>query len=219
MKEIERFCDVSILEVALHAVQLSGNQFQILTSRPTQLTIASTEGAKVETIQGVHLLTLTETCPKANTPDHFFVRNPHVVSSQQLIPLPLIHDATEWLKEIQRPTKMFKEVFKELKKDHAGHVPMDKFKYRVTHHQTIKYRGWIMYLQLALTIFGVVVIAYKAASLSISFIFPFIRRLLSNKFSRKRDRVQQYRVIRHPSQDIELHQRIRPSAPADSSNP
>ena len=143
MKEIERFCDVSISEVASHAVQLSGNQFRILASRPTQLTIVCTEGAKVETIQGIHLLSLTEACPKANTPDHFFVRNPHVVSSQQLIPLSLIHDAKEWLKEINATNEdvNLQEIFKELKKDHAGHVPMDKFKYRVTHHQTIKYRG------------------------------------------------------------------------------
>ena len=36
-------------------------------SRPTQLTIACTEGAKVETIQGIHLLTLTEDCPNEGT--------------------------------------------------------------------------------------------------------------------------------------------------------
>ena len=138
--EIERFCDASVSKVASHAVQLSGNQFRILASRRTQLTIACTEGAKVETIQGVHLLTLTEECPKAYTPEHFFVRNPHVVSSQQLIPLPLIHDAKEWLKEINATNKdvELQEIFKELKKDHAGRVPMDKFKYRVTHHQTIR---------------------------------------------------------------------------------
>ena len=70
MDGIERFCDVSVSEIASHAVQLSGNQFRIMASWPTQLTIASKEGAKVETIQGVHLLTLTKTCPKANTPDH-----------------------------------------------------------------------------------------------------------------------------------------------------
>ena len=148
---------VSVSEVTSHTVQLSGNQFRILASRPTQLTIACTEGAKVETTQGVHLLTLTEACPKANTPDHFFVRNPHVVSSQQLIPLPLIHDAKEWLKEITATNEDvdLQTIFEELKKDHAGHVPMDKSKYRVTHHQTIKYRGWLTYLQLALTVLGV----------------------------------------------------------------
>ena len=221
MKEIERFCDVSVSEVASHAVQLSGNQFRILISRPTQLTIACTEGAKVETIQGVHLLTLTEACPKANTPHHFFVRNPHMVSSQQLIPLPLIHDAKEWLREINATNEDvdLQTIFKKLKKDHAGRVPMDKFKYRVTHHQTIKYRGWLMHLQLALTAFGVVVIAYKVASISISYIFPFIQRLLPSRFRRKRDRVRQYRIVRQPRQNIELRQRIRPSAPADSSNP
>ena len=31
-----------------------------MTSRPTQLTLACKEGAEVKTIQGVHLLTLTE---------------------------------------------------------------------------------------------------------------------------------------------------------------
>ena len=73
MEEIERFCDVSVSEVASHAVQLSENQFRIMVWRPTQVRIACTEGAKVETIQGVRLLNLTEACPMANTPDHFFI--------------------------------------------------------------------------------------------------------------------------------------------------
>ena len=139
MKENERFCDVVVSEVASQADQLSGNQFWILVSRPTQLTIACKEGAKVETIQGIHLLTLTEDCPKANTLEYFFVRNPYLVSSQPLIPLPLIHDAKEWLKEINGTDDSvnLEEIFKELRKDHAEHVPMDKFRYRVTHHQTI----------------------------------------------------------------------------------
>ena len=76
-----------------------------------------------------------------------------------------------------------------------------------------------MYLQLALTIFGAIVIAYKSASLCISYIFPFIRRLLPNRFRRKRDRVRQYPIVRRPRQDMELRQHIHPSAPADSSNP
>ena len=141
MSEIERFCDVSMAEVASHAVQLSGNQFQIMTSQPTQLTIACKEGAEVETIQGVHLLTLTEECPKANAPDHFFVWNPHVVSSQQLIPLPLIQDAKECIKEINATNEdvNLNENFKELKTDYLGHVPIDKFKHRVVNYRTIRY--------------------------------------------------------------------------------
>ena len=96
---------------------------------------------------------------------------------------------------------------------------MDKFRYRVTHHQTIRFRSWLTYLQLALTIIGVVVILYNLASLCISYLFPFIARLLPDRFRRKKDRVRQYRVIRRPRQDMELRQCIRPSAPADSSNP
>ena len=143
------------------------------------------------------------------------------MSSQRLIPLPLIHDAKEWIKEINATNEdvNLQEILKELKKNHAGHEPKDKFKHRVTNYQIIRYKVWLMYLQLALTVFGVLVIAYKTTSLSISFILPLIRRLLPNPFRRRRDRVRQYRMVCQPRQDIELRQRFRPSAPADSSNP
>ena len=220
MSEIEKFCDVSVAEVASHAVQLSGNQFQIMTSRPTQLTIACEEGAEVETIQGVHLLTLTEDCPKANTPDHFFVRNPHVVSSQQLIPLPLIQDAKEWIKEINATNEdvSLNEIFKELKMDYSGHVPIDKFKHRIVNRRIIKYRSWLTYLQLAMTMLGVIIITYKTVSVCISSGLPLIRRLIPNLMRRKKDRVREYRIVRQPRQNIELRQRICPSAPPLSSN-
>ena len=219
MKEIERFCDVTVSEVASHAVQLSGNQFRILVSRPTQLTITCLEGAKVETIQGIHLLTLTKECPKANTPDHFFVRNPHIVSSQELILLPLVHDAKEWLKDVNATDEGvdLREIFKELKQDHTGRVPMNKFKYRVIHHQTFRFKTWLMYLQLTLTVIGVVVLSYNFITLSIKYLFPLISRFIPERFRRKKDKIRQYRVIRRPRQDIELRQRIRPSAPPVSS--
>ena len=215
MKEIERFCDVTVSEVASHAVQLSGNQFRILVSRPTQLTIACKEGAKVETIQGIHLLTLTKECPKANTPDHFFVRNPHIVSSQELISLLLVHDAKEWLKDINATDKDvdLQEIFKELNQDHTGCVLMDKFKYRVVHHQTFMFKTWLTYLQLSLTVIGVVVLTYNFIALSVKYLFPLISRFVPERFRRKKDKIRQYRAIRRPCQDIELRQRIRPSPP------
>ena len=175
MKAIERFCDVTVSGVASHAVQLSGNQFRILASRPTQLTIARSEGAKVETIQGIHLLTLTKECPKANTPDHFFVRNPHIVSSQELIPLPLVHDAQEGLNNINATDEgvNLQEIFKDLNQDHTGCVPMDKFRYRVIHHQTFRFKTWLTYLQLGLTVIGVVVLTYNLIALCVKYLFSF----------------------------------------------
>ena len=219
MQEIERFCEVTVSEVASHAVQLSGNQFRILASRPTQLTISCLEGAKVETIQGIHLLTLTKECPKANTPDHFFVRNPHIISSQELIALPLVHDAKEWLKDINATDNGLDlpNIFKELKQDHTGRVPMNKFKYRLVHHQTFRFKTWLSYLQLGLTVIGVVVLTYNFLALCKRYLLPLISRLFPSRFRRKNDKVRQYHVIRRPRQDIELRQRIRPSAPPSSS--
>ena len=198
MSKIEKFCDVSVAKVASHAVQLSGNQFQIMTSRPTQLTIACKEGAKVETIQGVHVLTLTENCPKANTPDHFFVRNPHVVSSQQLIPLPLIQDAKEWLKEVNATKEdvNLNEIFKELQVEYSGRVPIDRFKHRVANRKMIQYQNWLSYLQLVMTMIGVLLITYKIISICRTKGFPLIKRLMPNLIRRKRDRVKEYRIVR-----------------------
>ena len=193
MKAIERFCDVTVSEIASHAVQLSGNQFRILASRPTQLTIACSEGAKVETIQGIHLLTLTKECPKANTPDHFFMRNPHIVSSQELISLPLVHDAQEWLNNINARDEgvNLQEIFKDLNQDYTGRAPMEKFRYHVMHHQTFRFKTWLTYLQLCLTVIGVVVLTYNFVSLCVKYLFPLISRLIPDHFRRKKDRVRQ----------------------------
>ena len=187
-------------EVASHAVQLSGNQFQILASPPTQLTIACKEGAEVQTIQGVHLLTLMEDCPKANTLDHFFVWNPHIVSSQQLVPLPLLQDAKEWIKEINATDDNvnLSEIFKELKTSYSGNVPIDKFKHRVVNHRIIKYQSWLTYLQIAMTFLGLIVIVYKTANICVSSGFPLIGKLLPGSMRRKKDRVKQYRIVRQP---------------------
>ena len=94
--QIENLCRVEIDKACSHAIQLSGNQFLILVTMPTQLTKICLDGnTQVETIRGVYILTLSDDCPKANTPDHIFIRNLHVVSSQQLIALPLIQTAAE----------------------------------------------------------------------------------------------------------------------------
>ena len=109
------------------------------------------------------------------------------------------------------------DIFKELKQDHIGRVPMNKFKYRLVHHQTFRFKTWLSYLQLGLTVIGVVVLAYNFLVLCKRYLLPLISRLVPNRFRRKNDRVRQYHVIRRPRQDIELRQRIRPSAPPSSS--
>ena len=88
----EDLCRVEIDKKHSQTIQLSGNQFQILVTEPTQLTKIFLDGkTKADTIGGVYILTFSDNCPKAITPDHIFIRNPHVVSSQQLIALPLTH--------------------------------------------------------------------------------------------------------------------------------
>ena len=141
------------------------------------------------------------------------------MSSQRLIPLSLIQDAKEWIKEINATDEdvNLREIFRELKEDYSSQIPMNKFKHRVINRQSIKYRGWFTYLQIALTILGIIVIMYKITSFCATFVFPCIKRLFPRTIRRKKDRIRQYRVARQPHQNIELRQRVRQSAPSAPS--
>ena len=59
-------------------------------------------GSNINTISGVHLLRLTEACPKTLTHDFLFVRTPDLVGFHELITLPLLSQAKEWLGEMSQ---------------------------------------------------------------------------------------------------------------------
>ena len=134
VEEIEDLCDVEINKLKSHAIQLSGHQFGILVTEPNQLTRIGHDGSpSVETIQGVYILTLTELCLKANTPDHVITRNPDVVSSQQLIALPLIQKAARWFETIEQRFKGIdlKPIFEELQIEQEGPISIQQFRHRI----------------------------------------------------------------------------------------
>ena len=120
-----------------------------------------------------------------------------MVSSQRLIPLPLIQDAKEWLKEINATKEdvNLNEIFKELQTDYSGRVPIDKFKHRVANRKIIQYQSWLSYLQLVMTVIGVLLITYKISSICMSKGLPLIKRLMPNLTRRKKDRVREYRIV------------------------
>ena len=69
---------------------------------PVQLVMDCKSGSNVTTISGVHLLRLTEACPKASTTEFLFVRTPELVGYHELITLPLLFQAKEWLGEMSK---------------------------------------------------------------------------------------------------------------------
>ena len=76
---IEQTCEVQVSYLNSHAVQLSTSLYRILAVNPVQLVMDCKSGSNITTISGVHLLRLTEACPKASTHDFFFVRTPDLV--------------------------------------------------------------------------------------------------------------------------------------------
>ena len=160
---IEDLCRVEIDKVKSHAIQLSGNQFRILASEPTQLTKICLDGkTEVKTIKGVHILTLSDTCPKANTPDHIFIRNPHVVSSQQLISLPNVQTASSWFDKIGNSLAGIDldPILTEAKSYIEGPISIDVFRKQKETKTTRFYKDIIDYIQLALTAVAVTYVIY-----------------------------------------------------------
>ena len=60
-------------------MQLSTLLYRFLAVNTVQLVMDCKTDSNVTTISGVHLLRLTEACPKASTMDFLFVRMPELV--------------------------------------------------------------------------------------------------------------------------------------------
>ena len=97
---IEQMCEVQVSYLQNHTVQLSTSLYQILAVNPVQLVMDCKSGSNITTISGVHLLKLTEECPKASTHEFLFVRTPDLVGFHELITLSLLSQAQEWLGEM-----------------------------------------------------------------------------------------------------------------------
>ena len=85
-----------------HAIQISTSLYRIMTSEPTQLVVECKKETNITSIQGIHLLQLTEECPKASTSEYLFVRAPDMIGYHEIIRLPLLSQAEEWLGTIAK---------------------------------------------------------------------------------------------------------------------
>ena len=102
---IEQTCEAQVGYHRNHAVQLSTSLYRILAMRPVQLVMDCKTGSNITTISGVHLLQLTEACPKASTSEFLIVRTPDLIGFHELITLlvsSLLSQAKEWLGEMSR---------------------------------------------------------------------------------------------------------------------
>ena len=224
------FCNVEIGKVKSHAIQLSGNQFRILVTEPTQLTWICHDGSsKVETISGVYILTLTEACSKANTPDHVFNRNPHVVSSQQLIALTLIQkakDGSNHRTTVQR--YRFGTHLRELQLETEGPISIQQFRHRIETDTKKFYVTIIDYVQLTLTGIATLYLVYLLIGFLRKYVFPKVP--FCCKPCKKSSRVKQYRVVTRQPKPFKPSRKaknliseellkVQPSAPVSNINP
>ena len=131
---------------------------------------------KVETIKRVYILTLSDACPKANTPDHIFTRNPHVVSSQQLTALPSVQTAAKWFETLDKSFTgiQLKPVFEEVKSIKDGPISIEVFRKQIETKNTRFYKDVIDYVQLVLTAIAVTYAAYLLLKILRNHVFPKI---------------------------------------------
>ena len=91
-------CDVTIAQVTSHVTQLSANMFRILTDKQVTLTRqCKNQQTLTEIIEEQYELELTPECPRASTPTQLFVRSPQMVSSLNMLSLPLKSNTKQWL--------------------------------------------------------------------------------------------------------------------------
>ena len=153
---IENTCEVKVTYLRNHAVQLSTSLYRILAVNPVQLVMDCKTGSNVTTISGVHLLRLTEACPKASTTDFLFVRTPELVGYHELITLPLLSQAKEWLGEMSKELDLT-EVMKSMEDPDVPEpsIPLRKFRNKLWGRDMEVYKIVESYLTTIVT-YGVV---------------------------------------------------------------
>ena len=153
--DIERLCRLEISEMTSHAIQLDGETFRILVTKPTQLHISCIEGEnKIVTIEGVYLLKLTKNCNKAHTNDHVLNRNPTILKTGSPLALPTLNDTERWVKAFKREFESsdLKLELKEIRKLRPGPVPIATIKNRTKSRVFRKFRYYFAFVQYALTL-------------------------------------------------------------------
>ena len=99
---IERTCTVRAKKMHSHAIRISTSLYRIMTSEPIQLVVECDSGTNIPTIQGIHLLQLTEEFPKASTAEYLFFQTSDMIGYHKIIQLPLLSQVKEWLGTIAK---------------------------------------------------------------------------------------------------------------------
>ena len=158
--DIERLCKVEVSDLTSHAIQLDGDTFRLLATKPTQLTWSCGEGGgKVDFIQGIYLLKLNETCRSAHTADHVFYRNPTIMAASSVISLPSIN-STDWTKNFKNEFNPIdlKEQLVEIRKSRPGPVPLAALKNRLEYKNTRTFHFYFTYVQYVTTFLVVFIV-------------------------------------------------------------
>lgn len=150
---IESLCKVVVLQAASHAIQLDGNTFRVLESQPTQLIKQCSKKGRVVIVDGEYILKLDDECPTASTKSHYFERDKTVMSSGQILSIPLLPESSNWIKTIRdefQSTDM-KEILQDIKYEVNGPVSLERLRRVVREQEYNRYLTYLWYVQLVLT--------------------------------------------------------------------
>ena len=153
----ERTCDVRVKRMHSHAIQISTSQYRIMSTEPTQLVLERESGTNMTIIQGIHLLQLTEECPKASTSEYLFVRTPDMIGYHEIIRLPLLSRAKEWLGTIAKEVDLTRDL-EETELDTSLSRP--EFRQRVgdsSRSMYLRVEPYMLSVVLYVVLFGVLV--------------------------------------------------------------
>ena len=159
---IESTCDVFLDTVANHAIQINGNDFRVFAAEPTPITFTCKGDTKHDVVDKVYLLKLNQTCPRANTATHLFVRNTQVSTRGQIVHLPTVPSNVQWLSKVKEDlaTINVDDVIDNLQLASPGPVSLTRFREHVWDRPVATTLTIVDYIQYALTALAVVLIIY-----------------------------------------------------------
>ena len=163
-EQIENTCEVILDTASNHAIQLTGSIFRLFAHDPVTVTLDCPQLDKHEAIviEGAYILTLNQTCPRASTPSHLFIRTTQTTTVGQIVHLPTMTIADNWLSELAEDLNAHDvpEMVETIQIDTPGPVSVNRFKQYLRTTSSRQLYSAVNYAQYGVTILVILLLLY-----------------------------------------------------------
>ena len=151
-------CKIDFNIISSKATKLKDNEFQIISTKPTRLTINCTP-PKVHHLTGIHNFNLTKDCPEAYTSDDKFQYIEKTTLSYDILNLPISYNLTHWFPTI--PINLIKQTINDFNKNNRKYITYHELYTKLNSQFSNIFSNYQLQISFGTTILLICILIFK----------------------------------------------------------